>query len=64
LSELLPVPGITLVGPLPHELQTHAIFSAAIPARASNVDGAHQLIAFLTSQAAVATIRKSGLEPI
>ena len=64
LSELLPVPGITIVGPLPTELQTHAIFSAAIPARASDVDGARKLIAFLTAQDAAATIRKSGLDPI
>ena len=64
LSELLPVAGITLVGPLPPELQTHAIFSAAIPANATQPAGARTLIRFLTSPAAAPTIEQSGLEPI
>ena len=64
MSELMPVPGIRIVGPLPAELQTHAIFSAAIPTSATQADAARALISFLTSSAAAATIRKSGLEPI
>ena len=64
LSELLPVPGIRIVGPLPAQLQTHAIFSAAIPAHAQQPEAALTLIAYLTSSAAAPTIRKSGLEPI
>lgn len=64
MSELMPVSGIRIVGPLPAELQTHAIFSAAIPSAATQPDAARALIAFLTSPAAGATIRKSGLEPV
>lgn len=64
MSELIPVAGIRIVGPLPAELQTHAIFSAAIPASAAQPDGARELIAFLTSSDAAPTIRGSGLEPV
>jgi molybdate transport system substrate-binding protein len=63
-SELLPVPGIDLVGPLPAEIQANAIFSAAVPTSATQLDGAQQLIAFLTSPAAAAIIEKSGMEPL
>ena len=64
MSELMPVTGIRIVGPLPAELQTLAIFSAAIPVAAAQPDTARALIAYLTSSAAAPTIRRSGLEPI
>ena len=64
VSELKPVSGIELVGPLAAELQTHAIFSAAIPAHAQQPEAAQALVAYLTSDAAAPTIRESGLEPL
>ena len=64
VSELKPVSGIELVGPLAAELQTHAIFSAAIPAHAQQPEAAQALVAYMTSDAAAPTIRESGLEPL
>lgn len=64
MSELLPVSGITIVGPLPAELQTHAIFSAAIPASATRHDAARAFIGFLRSPGASAAMRRSGLDPL
>ena len=64
VSELLPVPGIDYLGPLPEEVQQVTVFSAGIATGARARDAARALIDFLTSRAVVATIRKSGLEPV
>jgi len=64
ISELRPVPGTTIVGPLPQGAQQVTIFSAAIPKTAKNIDAAKRLIQFLTSPAAAPVIQEKGLEPI
>src|SRR5438445_4161682 len=64
ISELLPVPGIDYVGPLPPEVQKVTVFSAGIGARAKHPDAARALILFLASPAATPAVRKSGLDPI
>ena len=64
ISELLPVPGIDFVGPLPPALQRTTVFSAGIAAKAENPDAARAFIRFLASPDAADVIRKSGLEPI
>ena len=64
VSELKPVPGITIVGPLPEGAQQVTIFAAAIPKGAKNAAAAKRLIQFLSSPAVAAVIRDSGLEPI
>ena len=63
-SELIPVAGIDIVGPLPAEVQRVTVFSAGIAASAKKPDGARALIQFLASATAVPTIEKTGLEPI
>lgn len=63
-AELLPVPGIDYVGPLPPEVQRTTVFSAGIPVKSENVNAARALIRFLASPAAAAAITKSGLEPL
>lgn len=64
ISELLPVPGIDYVGPLPPEAQKVSVFSAGVAVGARNLDAAHALIRFLASPEAAHAITKSGLEPI
>jgi molybdate transport system substrate-binding protein len=63
VSELLPIEGITYVGPIPSEVQEVTMFSAAITTRAKNVDGARALIEFLSSPHAAPAIAETGLEP-
>ena len=63
VSELLPVPGIDFVGPLPPELQHETVFAAGIAAVAREPDAARALIAYLTAPAAAPIIRRSGMEP-
>ena len=62
-SELLAVKGINYVGPLPSEFQHTIIFSAGVPARATQPDAARALAMFFTTPAAKAAIKKTGLEP-
>ncbi len=64
VSELLPIPGLDYVGPLPEAVQRVTIFSAGIATNAKNVDAAKALIRYLSSNAVAPTIRKTGLEPI
>ena len=63
MSELLPVPGIDFVGPLPPDVQEITIFSAGLHARAPHPDAARALIKHLTAPAAAPVIRKKGMEP-
>ena len=63
VSELLPVAGVTVVGPIPAEVQSITVFSAGIVA-SSKQAAARELIAFLASQKAWGAMRRSGVEPI
>jgi len=64
ISELKPVSGIDIVGPLPDELQKITVFSAGIATAAKEPEAGKALIKFLASPAARDTIVKSGLDPI
>jgi molybdate transport system substrate-binding protein len=64
ISELIGIPGIDYVGPLPPEVQRVTVFSAGIAAGAAAPAAARALIAFLASPPAAAAIAKSGLEPV
>ena len=46
ISELLPEPGIDVVGPLPPEVQRVTVFSAGVAASSKNPDAARALIGF------------------
>jgi molybdate transport system substrate-binding protein len=63
VSELLPVPGIDIVGPLPEDIQQITIFSAGLHTAATNVEAARALVKFLTAPAAAPVIREKGMEP-
>jgi molybdate transport system substrate-binding protein len=64
ISELLPVPGIDHVTPLPPEVQKVSVFSAGVALSTEDSDAAHALIRFLASPEAARAITNSGLEPI
>jgi molybdate transport system substrate-binding protein len=64
ISELKPVAGIDIVGPLPDELQKITVFSAGIATVSKEPDAGRALIKFLASPAARDTLVKSGLDPI
>jgi molybdate transport system substrate-binding protein len=49
MTEMLPVPGIDIVGPLPRELQKETVYSAVIMKGAKNPKDAQALLAYLVS---------------
>jgi len=63
-SELLPIPGIDLVGPLPNDIRIVTVFSAGRAARSTRPALADSFIRFLASPAAHDAIRRAGLEPM
>jgi molybdate transport system substrate-binding protein len=62
ISELLPVEGADLVGPIPEEVQLISSYSAGIPVNSKNPEGALALIRYLASPAAMPTILNTGME--
>lgn len=63
ISELKQIDGIEVVGPIPRELQTPAVFSAGRMESARKADEAGRLLRFLASPEVAPTLRASGLEP-
>lgn len=63
VSELLHVPGVTFVGPIPAELQPGFVFSGAITTDAQQAEAAQALIRFLASPRSADAITKAGLAP-
>jgi molybdate transport system substrate-binding protein len=63
IAELMAVPDIDFVGPLPRELQSVTVFVAAILASAQKAEAGRKLIAFLTTAEAKRVIAAKGLEP-
>lgn len=64
ISELKPIAGIDLLGPLPAEVQKSTVFSVGIVVGAKEPEAGKALIAFLASPTAARAIADSGLEPI
>jgi molybdate transport system substrate-binding protein len=64
ISELLPVAGIDLVGPLPPEVQYVSVFSGGVVKTSPHADVARAMLRFLASPQAAPAIERSGLEPI
>lgn len=63
MSELLPVSGIDIVGPLPPDIQQITTFSAGVHAQAKEAEAATALLRFLTAPPAAPVIRKWGMDP-
>ncbi len=62
-SEIVPVSGVQLVGPLPGELGSVTLFTAGIGAGSKASGAAKSLILFLTSPAAAPVFKSKGLQP-
>lgn len=64
IAEIVAVPGVDLVGPLPSEIQHPTVFTAAVPSAAPRPDLARDFIKFLASPEAKAVVSAHGMEPI
>lgn len=63
ISEILPVKGVTLVGPLPSEIQNYTVYAAGIGAGAKAADAAKALIEALSGATAAEVLKSKGMEP-
>jgi molybdate transport system substrate-binding protein len=61
-SELLGLPGITVLGPLPPEIQIVTVFSAGLSATCRQTDAARALLAFLASPQTAPVKQRQGME--
>jgi molybdate transport system substrate-binding protein len=62
ISEILPVKGVKLVGPLPAEIQNYTTYAAAVGADAKQPDAARALIKLLAGPAAESVLKARGME--
>jgi len=62
-SEIVPVAGAQLVGPLPGELASTTVFSAGIGAASKSPEATKRLIQFLTAPDAASRLKTKGFEP-
>jgi molybdate transport system substrate-binding protein len=63
ISEIVPVKGVVLVGPLPKDIQNTTTYTAGLGATTANRDAAQALIRTFTGPAAGAVLRAKGMEP-
>jgi len=61
IPELMAVPGVDVVGPLPAELQTVTVFSLGLATEAKAADAARAFIQFLAGPAAAPVYKTKGL---
>jgi molybdate transport system substrate-binding protein len=63
ISEVIAVPGVTLVGPLPAELQNQTVYAGAIAAGSADPQAARAFLAALAGPAARPVLAAKGLTP-
>jgi molybdate transport system substrate-binding protein len=63
ISEIVPVKGTVLVGPLPPEIQHMTLYAAALSTAARDNPAAQALIKCFSSPAALALLKANGLAP-
>lgn len=63
ISEIVPVEGVTLVGPLPSEIQNYTVYAAGIAANAKAPDAAATLVKALAGPETAAVLKSKGMEP-
>jgi molybdate transport system substrate-binding protein len=62
ISEIVPVKGVTLVGPLPAEIQNITVYAGGVSAAAQDSEAAKALIKVLAGPAAEAVLKAKGME--
>ena len=62
ISEIMPVKGVTLVGPLPKDVQRVTTFAVAVSARAAQAEAARAFLAFVSRPDFKAALAKAGLD--
>jgi molybdate transport system substrate-binding protein len=64
ISEILPVKGVTLVGPLPADIQNYTVYTAAIGSSTTEQPAAQAFMRLLTGPDAVRVLQEKGMEAV
>jgi molybdate transport system substrate-binding protein len=62
ISEILPVKGVTLVGPLPKDIQKVTVYAAGVASKSTSTELARGFIAFITRPTSKAKLAEAGLD--
>lgn len=62
ISEILAVPGATLVGPIPAEIQNYTVYAGGVSMTAKDATAARALLSTLSGSAARALLKDRGME--
>jgi molybdate transport system substrate-binding protein len=62
VSEILPAPGVQLVGPLPNNVQHYVSFEVGSSKNSKNTDTDKALTKFLSSPAVEGTLKAKGMQ--
>src|SRR5262245_52018370 len=63
-AELLPVPGIAIIGPLPPELRQTIVYGATVFTGSTQREGNRAFVDFMRSHAARHVLHETGLDPV
>ena len=64
ISEIRPVKGVTLIGPLPAEIQLTTVYSAALAAQPAQPEAAKAFLAAIGGAAGRAAVQAVGMDPV
>lgn len=64
ISEIVPVRGADLVGPLPEELQNYTLYAGAVSAQTPYAEKAKAFLALISGAQAAALMREKGMTPM
>jgi molybdate transport system substrate-binding protein len=62
IGEIIGQPGVTLVGPLPAEIQNYTVYAVGVSAHAKEAEAAKAFIKVLTGPSAAGVLKAKGLE--
>ena len=62
ISEIVGQPGVTLIGPLPAEIQNYTVYAVGVAAGAKEAEAAKAFIKVLTGPSAAGVLKSKGME--
>ena len=63
LMNILTAPGLDVIGPFPAAVQQEVVFTGAVAAKPKEAEAAQAFITYLTTPAAIAVIKATGMNP-
>lgn len=64
VSEILPVAGVSFVGPLPEAVQNYTVYAGAVASDSAHADAARSFLASMAVPEMVTTLRAKGMMPL